>query len=419
MGNKKSQSLHHWIANERKTFRIFVVFIGLFYVFLSRRTGGSNINNVDMLLKSQLKKTVPAECKEELILNGSFKEGTKGWKFIGQSTGMKLVKGTEGNALSTVTREKWFFGQAQTLNKDCFQRDDIYEVSMDVQIKDYNGNFVSCDPYVKHFTPMTCPMLALKLTGKKGIKTHDLGYPVGPWKEDDWNKIYGIYHVTDDVFFQQNLEVYMTKAASGTNIIIDNVSIKPLSESKLESIGSCNQLISNGDAEAGDARFWLIKGSGDAGLIDVISPGATGKHAFHHHGDRKTNFNGMWQILNKKCLKPGSTWKISLKMVLLDSTGANTSCDKSQMGGDASCPTIMIESHTPDKGLVTANLRNEAPGHWESNEWNLIEVTFTMTEEHASKEETSIFLNNIPSSYGYKVDNFSMVPISDSGLTVV
>lgn len=352
-------------------------------------------------------KPVPKECENEVIVNGSFDEGTKGWKFIGASTGMKLVPGVEGDALSTVTRDQWFFGQAQNVNKDCFKPGAFYEASMDVKVVDYDGKSKECDPFNKNFTPNSCPVLALKLYGKQ-ITTQDIGFPVGPWKLDGWNKIYGVFQASDDLYMKEKLEVYVTKAAPQTNVIIDNVSIKPMTVNEKTIAEECNELIKNGDAEIGDARSWHIKGNGSAGTIDIISPGGTGKKAFHHHGERKQNFNGMWQHINKKCMEPGSVWTISFKMKLLDASGSDTSCDKTQLGGDASCPSVMIESHTTDKGILTANLRNEAPGHWESGAWNEFSATFLMSQEHAAKDETSIFINNVPSSYAYKIDDISM-----------
>lgn len=351
-------------------------------------------------------KPIPDECKDEIIINGSFKEGTKGWKFIGPSTGMKLVQGLQGKGLSTVTRENWYFGQAQTINKECFKRGGKYVISADVKIEDYEGNAVKCDPFNKFFSAEACPTFALKLTGQD-ISTKEIGLPIGPWKFNEWNKIYGIFEATDDIFHAESLDLYITKLQAGNNAIVDNVSMKAVDD-LTNGVGSCLQLIRNGDAEIGDARFWLIKGNGDTGTIHAEFPGASGKYAFVHSGERQHASNGMWQDLDRSCLLPNSTWKISLKVILLDPSGVETSCDKTQISGDASCPTVIIESHTPDKGIVTDNLRNEAAGHWESNDWNLFETTFTVSDDHLEKEETTIFINNIPSSYGYKIDDFTM-----------
>ena len=41
-----------------------------------------------------------------------------------------------------------------------------------------------------------------------------------------------------------------------SNILIDDVSIKPADESTY-GILDCNQLVRNGDAEIGDASFWV------------------------------------------------------------------------------------------------------------------------------------------------------------------
>lgn len=394
---------------EQNRFKYFIGGVCFLYVFLIHKSFGSaKVRTTEA--QAQLSTSPPDHCQNDVILNGSFQDGTKGWKFIGESTGMKLVEGRVGNALSTVKRDKWFYGPAQNIDMQCFRKGGLYEVSMDVQLKDYNGNFVTCDPYNRHLGPDTCPVLALKMNGKK-VSTKDIALPVGPWKPEGWNQVYGIFEATPDIFKANSLEVYVTKAPEKVNVVIDNVSIKTVSL-KSYGISSCKQLIKNEGAEIGDARFWSIKGNGSNGIIDIISPGATGNFAFYHHGERQANFNNMWQHLDQRCLEPGSAWKVSFKMKLLDATGEPTSCDKSQLEGDASCPTVVIESHTPDKGIHTTNLRNEVPGHWEHNEFNLFESTFTVSAQHLAKAETSIFLNNIPSSYSYQLDDFTMTQIA-------
>lgn len=396
------------LQDRKKTRNVMMLSVVFMYVFLVNKSFFQKSSGTSSSFASNYDphKAIPDECKEEIIVNGSFREGTKGWKFIGPSTGMKLVPGLSGKALSTVTREQWFFGQAQTLNQDCLKLGKLYVIAADVKIEDYMGQPVSCDPFNKHFTPQACPTFALKVTGS-AITTKDVGKAVGPWKLGEWNKLYGVFEATADIFQPGALELYITRLQAGSNAIVDNVSMKPVDESTY-GVSSCHDLIRNGNADIGDARFWLIKGNGDAGQITVEEPGASGKFAFVHRGERQTNFNGMWQEIDQKCLTSNSTWRISFRMILLDSTGIATSCDKTQLSGDASCPTVVIESHTPDKGIVTDTLRNESPGHWESSDWNLFETTFTVSPEHLDKEETTIFINNIPSSYGYKVDDITM-----------
>lgn len=391
--------LIRWMKKNRKM--LAASFLPIYIFLIHKSFTGKSFDVVSY------NNSIPEECKDEIVLNGSFEEGTKGWKYIGPATGMKLVAGTSGNALSTVTREQWFFGQAQNVNKDCFGLGTSYVISADVKIEDYDGNPVSCDPFNKYFSTETCPHLAIKLTGEKEVASHDVGFPVGPWKLGEWNKIYGIFEATTEFYHQQNLELYVTKAAKDRNVIIDNVSLKPVNQDTF-GVTSCNNLIRNGNADIGDSRFWRIKGNGDAGEIRVESPGASGKYAFLHRGERKSNFNGMWQEIDQKCMYPDSAWKISFKMILLDSAGIETSCDKTQFRGDASCPNVMVESHTVDKGLASTIVHNEAPGHWESTGWNTFEGTFTVTSDHLAKDETSIFINNVPSSYGYKIDDFTM-----------
>ena len=50
--------------------------------------------------------------------------------------------------------------------------------------------------------------------------------------------------------------VYIGLGGVTSNILIDDVSIK-LADENTYSILDCNQLVRNGDAEIGDARFWV------------------------------------------------------------------------------------------------------------------------------------------------------------------
>ena len=50
--------------------------------------------------------------------------------------------------------------------------------------------------------------------------------------------------------------VYVGWSGADLNIQIDDISIKPADENTY-GILDCNQLVCNGDAEIGDARFWV------------------------------------------------------------------------------------------------------------------------------------------------------------------
>ena len=50
---------------------------------------------------------------------------------------------------------------------------------------------------------------------------------------------------------------YIGWGRANMNLIVDDISIKPVDEDTY-GVPTCTQLIRNGDAEIGDARFWYV-----------------------------------------------------------------------------------------------------------------------------------------------------------------
>lgn len=344
-----------------------------------------------------------------LIFNGDFSQGTNGWKTIGPNTGLKLVDGVEGQALSTVQREQWAHGMAQDANKDCLVEGQEYEVSMDVMMTDYAGNPLTCDPFSYYFTQNACPTLAMRFTHHT---TYDIAKPIGPWNATGWNKVYGTFRAEPEIFDEGLLEFYVARAWSGKNEVVDNVSIKPVTANTY-GLRTCDQLIINGDAETGDARYWFIKGSGETGDLKLVSPGANGsKYAFHHYGTREKLFNGMWQKLDQDCMPVGSLWKITFNIKLLDPEGNEAMCDKTIRHGAGVCPQAFVQSHLKGGGVVNSlPLKNVNTDAWATGQWNAYEVTFKMEQKFLDGLETWWFIHQVKPGWTYMVDDISMVPL--------
>jgi parallel beta-helix repeat protein len=359
---------------------------------------------------------------DDLAINGDFYEGTKDWTYIGPNTGITVVPGLDnGNGLSTINREQWFHGMAQTIDSRCLNDDNLdklYEVTADVKlVNSADDSSAVCNPFLLYFSQQSCPTMALRmLNGDTGSlrEIREIASSIGPWPTDgSWSKMYGTFTMTADIVYDQpNLQYYFLKAWSGVNIVIDNVSIKEITPPT----DACLNLIKNGDAETGDARFWFIKGSGNVGEISMVQE-ANNNWAFRHGGNRGNLFNGMMQQLDIQCIPVNSNWKISLKMKLYDANGNGVVCDKALGGyiGDdqENCPEIYIESRTLNGGTKITNLLNEHPAaEWSATEWNEWEAVFTMSRAHRILQETFIFIHKVKLGYTYEFDDFKMEPIS-------
>ena len=374
-------------------------------------------NDIDIIIDDVVVGSYSSMCNN-LSQNGDFSDGTKDWAFIGPETGLQIVSGSSGDALSTINRVHWFHGISQKFDTRCLLQDDIldarFEVNAYVKLLDSSGNAADCDTFNYFFNSNACPHVALRILNPDDGSVDDLrdvAFPVGPWKKDEFNLVTGTFTVTADLIYaQKGLSYFFYKPWGGKNIVVDSVSIVR----KDEAI-SCDDLIQNGSADNGDARNWYIKGAGNVGTISIQQEDSN--YFFRHSGTRSQLFNGMTQKLDTSCLQANSRWKISFNMKLRDASGTEIACDKSLDGyvGDEkeNCPEIYIQSLSLQGGgnKVTA-LTNEAEAeNWIAGEWNPWEATFTMTTSHKALDETWIFVHKVKLGYSYDIDDIKMVEI--------
>eukprot|EP00957_Ditylum_brightwellii_P017720 1334956-Ditylum_brightwellii.AAC.1 len=100
----------------------------------------------------------------------------------------------------------------------------------------------------------------------------------------------------------EQISIYVAKAAEGVDIILDNISLQP-AEPHAVGVRDCTtNIIANGNAEAGDHRYWFIRGGGESeggGEIQIVHPGYNkGDYAFKHTGQRLDRWRGMIQALD-------------------------------------------------------------------------------------------------------------------------
>merc|ERR1712232_1437153 len=176
------------------------------------------------------------------------------------------------------------------------------------------------------------------------------------------------------------LEVFFGWARAGIDIVVDDVSIKPL-----QIDNDCLQLVKNGDAEVGDARHWFLRGSGDYGTISIESGGAGGSaYAFHHKGTRSRINQGIWQELDKSCMPLNSEWKIYSSFKFFGKHLDNDKIDK---------------------------------GEWVVDSWNDYESTFTISKQFDDRERIFIYVV-APIGYTYMVDNIRVLKSGSSDQTL-
>jgi len=364
---------------------------------------------------------VPSPVVEGSCLeNTDFEVGdSRKWSCTGKSTcGLKMIQPGHGGtadgkptyALSTTRRDDTNWGIAQALDKECTSVGDMYELTAYVKLQDYQGNDVTCDPYVYYQGLSSfCPVMILQ-DAKRNNKREVVSTVTGPYKEGEWNKLYGYTTITNVMKNNwYNIELFIGWGGKLKNIVIDDIVLKPTTAEKAK-VPDCTQLVKNGDAEVGDARYWYIKGAGNFGKIEINNGGAGGSAKYFAHTGSRARVNmGMWQELDKSCMALNSKWKISSMFKYFDANGNAVVCPNP----GRMCPKWRVEvfngSGAQLKGAIYNNEKTKT-GQWKANDWNAYEATFTMTQEFFDREKIFIYIL-APENHSYHVDDIKVEPI--------
>jgi len=372
--------------------------------------------NIDILIDDVTITKAAVDSSGNCVNNGDFEVGdSRDWECVGTlSCGLKMVQPGQGGsayALSTTQRLASYWGMKQNLLKTCFKAGTYYEINAYMKLTDANGNTVACDPYLYYQgVAGFCPNVLLQHPDQQALRIR-VAPVAGPVDTSGWNHIYGVAKVTNTMLGWPALEAFIGWAQANVNVVIDSVSIKP-ANSNTYGILDCTQLVSNGDAEIGDARFWFIRGSGGYGTVNMVTGGAGGsKFAFHHAGSRTKINMGMWQELDKTCMPLNSKWTITSNFKLFDASGNAVSCDKTVAGGATACPMWRIEGYDGSGSNIYGSiLKNNAAGTWNANGWNAFQNSFTMDANFVAREKFFIYVYNVPVGYTYMVDDIAVKP---------
>lgn len=356
---------------------------------------------------------------EELILNPNIQYNLGFWRYTGESTGIDIVRNRDkdygdGYSMKTIKREEEWHGIYQPAITDCMEAGKQYEVVVEYRMEEESGDEFQCDPFLAYVLDDACPRPRLKWTPKDG-KDHymDIGYPVGPNTIGNWHKAQGVFMMNSDILEPTNerTEYFLGKAWPGKNILMNSYSVKLAKPGTIGEASKCDNLVTNGDAETGNAAYWYIKGRGNFGTVTIVSPGRNSPYAFHHTGTRTRHYMGMWQKIPKHCLG-FDEWKVQAYFKLFNKDGELVGCDKNVRGGKNRCPSMFFQGHTPFGGVHhTGPLWNENKDPWRKDDWNEYSAIFQMDEDFASKEEIWFYVHNVLPGYTYQIDDISITRV--------
>jgi len=353
---------------------------------------------------------------DNVIRHGDAEQGTRNlWMHSGG--GLQVVEPgyNSAYAFSSVLRKGTWQGPGQFLDTRCLVEGNQYEISMRVKLLDNDGNPQHCDVNREDINAYdVCPRVSLRVRQLAGNRIGDpvdvsYAYPlaltVGPYNKDEWNFIYGVFTVTQSIATADAVFLFVDRARPGVNIVIDDAKMVP-------TVHSCAMPVYNTDFEVGDARFWSKLGTAKT---DIYSPGYGGSAYALRTTERKEFWSSMSQALNSDCLVEGTTYDVSVFILLLDENDIMIDCDPSLSWGSSTdnvCPTMSLRVTTGteyvdiDVGSVT--------GTWTSGDWNAMHGSFTPTQEMLVADSVRLFFRKFKEGKNIVIDDVSIVSVEAS-----
>jgi len=187
----------------------------------------------------------------------------------------------------------------------------------------------------------------------------------------------------------------------------------------------CENLITNGDAEASDtdAKSWVYERN--MGVEIVKSAGIDGSNAF---ADIRTESfdGGLTQHLDTRCLSlnKGSQYEVRAHVKLIDNNGQPVFCDPS-IKYSHGCPRIMLHYGMYRRTVTELFLRDQEieagitrARHTNNDSYQLVNGIVTIGDDLADASNVRLFVERRSSNMEMFVDNVSMTLVSESSCEV-
>jgi len=354
---------------------------------------------------------------DNLVRNGDASDGSRYWVAVGGDRAVVSngVGGSVDPALASINREFNADGLGQYLNSRCLTTGSEYEVTAKVKLlgKDASNNtvIVKCNPNeFQYLAYYACPRFAFRMRFNtmmqaQGTLINDSNtmymYPVGEVLNptaNGWNTMHGTFTVPPEMEAATSVMLFLERTRPGVEVHLDDVVIRPISR-------GC-ELISNGDVESGDTRFWKPFGVSQITAIKVPDGSGITNHVIWVY-DRNSTWASAAQEIKPGCLKAGDSYKVSAKMALAKN-GTSWVCDPTSTVVETRCPTIIIQARTGNEtfGLEVATLI----GSWKSGEFHEFYGEFEVTQFLETAEIIKILPSGVRSDVDIYIDNLKMEP---------
>ena len=347
------------------------------------------------------------EC-DSLVRNPGGEDGFHNF-WVHTGGGVKVISGTAGSdvhtgsyAISSVDRSNEFHGPGQFLDTRCMNVGQQFEIMVHIRVRvGDTGPYFKCNiNAVDYSAPDACPRVSLRLKSPQGDTNY--AYPVasalGPWRDDSWNKLYGILTVTQTMADAETILLFIDRVRPGLNVIIDDIVVQRLFQ-------GCSMPIYNADFEAGDTRFWYAEKGTD---IDMYSPGLNGNYAIRTF-NRVSFWSSMAQDLNRGCMILGNTYDVSAMFALLnDVDDSMADCDPAVIwgAGNNACPIMSLK--IVKGGAVTELDIGTVTPEYVNQSWNGIYGQFTASQEIMDADTVTLYFRKFHQSYDLLLDDVSI-----------
>ena len=379
------------------------------FMFIERAKPGYRIIIDDV----RMGKVIRSE--NDRAYNRGFESGdTRFWHTIGPAKLDIVDGGHDGSnyALKAHSRGQWWASMEHELNQDTLVLGHSYAIKAKIKLE-LSGSPHICVPGLwwglEGRDLEICPTMTLRQTIHNSTHSEysDFGVTVGQWDANDWNDIYGVLEVTQDMLDAPAITLMFTKLHESIDLIIDDVSVTAMTDH------SCDDLIWNGGGEIDDGKPYYWKMYGTA-TVDVVEGGMGSDYALHVF-ERTNSYDGVRQLLDHECVHPGAVYEVTAWVKMLDSTGAGYECIVEQTFGDGGgvtyetkrCPLIAIGAQNPG-GAPQHRAVGSAYGEWAPGEWNLLKGHFKFFANEINADSLFVSITQGPADAVYHIDNVSM-----------
>jgi len=339
------------------------------------------------------------------------------WKTFGQTV-MNLVEpGYDGSsyAIKSTRRKQFWSSQASIIKPECLEAGKAFKISAKFKLMRGN-NAWDCIPG-RYWGPLAfqhevCPTLSIR-ADKGGVRmVRDLGV-VTVYKKDEWNDIFGVFMVSEDMATADSAFAWFTKFHPMTDLIIDNFSIQ------LEAGVGCDQnILHNGDLNYGDTRSWSVFFAGKLETFEYTDSDGEPNYAAAYINSKYLH-EGAGQRMERLCLDHETEFIASADVKLFEADKITPYlCDatlkknpsRAQMESKTvavRCPVIAIATQNP--GTFPKFMEIGAiDGTWVMEDWNRLEGTFRLTIEQMESKKMWIEVHNTKPGLTIVIDNFTL-----------